>query len=128
MWLFWSQQYLHVCSIDSVLDLWVISPYRCHNSSVYPDLEIGPVGWGWRKHRLYLSRGARPSTTSVLDMTMKNLMVKFKYGWRFGECKVRLHCHRSRSTLSGVVAPDKGPIDRSNRTKLRSYAELDCLK
>ena len=28
----------------------------------------------------------------------------------------------------GAVAPDKGPIYGSNRTKLRSYAKLNCLK
>ena len=27
----------------------------------------------------------------------------------------------------GVVAPDKGPIYGSNRTKLRTYAKMNCL-
>ena len=29
---------------------------------------------------------------------------------------------------TGVVAPDKGPIYASNRTKLRTNAKLNCLK
>ena len=33
------------------------------------------VGWVWRIHRIYLSRGERPFLTSVLDMTLKNSMV-----------------------------------------------------
>ena len=27
----------------------------------------------------------------------------------------------------GMVAPDKGPINGLNRTKLHTYAELNCL-
>ena len=35
-----------------------------------------PVGWGCRIHRLHLSRGVRtPPPTSVLDMTLNNLML-----------------------------------------------------
>ena len=54
-----------------------------------------PVGWGCRIHRLLLCRGVRPPPTSVLDMTLNNLMVRFQQCWSFGECGVPLHCHRS---------------------------------
>ena len=38
----------------------------------------------------------RPRLTSVLDMTLNNLMVRFQQCWSFGECGVPLHCHRSQ--------------------------------
>ena len=34
--------------------------------------------------------------TSVLDMTVNNVMVKPKCCWSFGECGVSLHCHCSQ--------------------------------
>ena len=37
--------------------------------------------------------GVRPTSRSVLDMTLNNLMVKFQWCWSFGECGVSLHCH-----------------------------------
>ena len=37
-----------------------------------------------------------PPPTSVLDMTLNNLMVRFQQCWSFGECGVPLHCHRSQ--------------------------------
>ena len=40
-------------------------------------------------------RGVRPSPKSVLDITLNNLMVRFQ-PWRFWECRVLLHCHRSQ--------------------------------
>ena len=43
-----------------------------------------PVGRGVRSH----------PPTSVLDMTLNNLVVRFRYCWTFGECGVSLHCHR----------------------------------
>ena len=43
-----------------------------------------PVGWGCRIRRLHLCRGVRPPM-SVLDMTLKNLMVSFQWCWIFGE-------------------------------------------
>ena len=51
--------------------------------------------WGCRIHRLLLCRGVRHPPTSVLDMTLNNLMVRFQQCWSFGECGVPLHCHRS---------------------------------
>ena len=78
-----------------------------------------PVGWGCRIHRLLLCRGIRhPPSTSVLDMTLNNLMVRFQQCWSFGECGVPLHCHRSQVHFGPrVVAPDKGSIYGLNRTK-----------
>ena len=55
-----------------------------------------PVGWGCRIHRLLLCRGVRPLPTSVLGMTLNNLIVTFQQCWSFGECGVPLHCHRSQ--------------------------------
>ena len=55
-----------------------------------------PVSWGCRIHWLHLCRGVRPPITSVLDMTLNNLMVRFQQYWSFGECGVPLHCHRSQ--------------------------------
>ena len=34
--------------------------------------------------------------TSVPDMILNNLMVRFHCCWSFGECGVLLHCHRSQ--------------------------------
>ena len=36
-----------------------------------------PVGWGCRIHWLHLCRGIRSPLTSVLDMTLNNLMLRF---------------------------------------------------
>ena len=38
--------------------------------------QLGPGGWGCRIHRLHLCRGVRLPPTSVLDMTLNNVMVK----------------------------------------------------
>ena len=71
-----------------------ISSYYYDFSSLKMDC---PVGWGCRIHRLLLCRKVRPPpTTSVLDMTLNNLMVRFQQCWSFGECGVPLHCHRSQ--------------------------------
>ena len=37
-----------------------------------------------------------PPPTSVLDMTLNNLMVRFQQCWSFGKCGVPLHCHCSQ--------------------------------
>ena len=42
---------------------------------------------------LHLCRRVRLPSTSVLVMTLNNLMVKFQYYWSFGECGVPFHCH-----------------------------------
>ena len=48
----------------------------CQNGRLLP-IDCS-VGWGCRIHRLLLCRGVRPPPTSVLDMTLNNLMVKFQ--------------------------------------------------
>ena len=70
--------------------------YFVHFETVhYPALSC-PVSWDCRIHWLHLCRGVRPPLTSVLDMTLNNLMVRFQQCWSFGECGVPLHCHRSQ--------------------------------
>ena len=68
---------------------------------IYPTPPLGqdicPVSWGCRIHWLHLCRGVSPPPlTSVLVMTLNNLMVRFQQCWSFGECGVPLHCHRSQ--------------------------------
>ena len=75
------------------------------------------VGWGSRIHRLLLSRGVRPSSMNVLDMTLNNLMVRFHECWNFVGSGVSLYCHCSQLHSGLEVEPDKGPIYRLNRTK-----------
>ena len=57
---------------------------------------VCPVGWGFRIHWLLLCNGVRPTPTSVLDITLNNLMVRFQWSWNFGECGTPLHCHCSQ--------------------------------
>ena len=55
------------------------------------------VGWGCRIHWLHLCRGVDPPPlTSVLDMTLNNLIVKFQQCWSFREYGVPLHYHLSQ--------------------------------
>ena len=42
-----------------------------------------------------LKRGKRQHPTSVLDITLNNLMVRFQWCWSERECKVPFDCHRS---------------------------------
>ena len=61
---------------------------------------IGPVGRGCRIHQLLLCRGVRPPPTSVQDMILNDLMVKFQ------------KCTPSLPSLPGplwpgVIAPDR---------------------
>ena len=52
-----------------------------------PTIALCPVDWGCRIHRLLLCRGVRPHPpTSVLDMTLNNLMVRFQWCSSFREC------------------------------------------
>ena len=53
------------------------------------------VGWGCRIYRLLLFRGVRPPNECP-DMTLNNLMVKFRQCWSFGEYGVPLHCYCSQ--------------------------------
>ena len=51
-------------------------------------MPCSPVSWGCRIHWLHLCYGVRPPPTTVLDMTLNNLLAR---PWRFGECRVPLH-------------------------------------
>ena len=88
----------------------------CRGPQKYITFELVPtppavfclVSWGCKIHQLHLCGGVRPSLTSVLDMTLNNLMVRFQQCWSFGECRVALHCHCFRVHFRlGVVAPDR---------------------
>ena len=54
-----------------------------------------PVSWGCRICQLHLCRGIRLLPMSVLDMTLKHLMVRL-HSSSSGECRVPLHCHYSQ--------------------------------
>ena len=41
-----------------------------------------------------------PHPKSVLNMTLNNLMVRFRWCWNFAECRLRIHCNHSQ-ILSG---------------------------
>ena len=53
-----------------------------------------------------LQRGKTPPT-SVLDLTLNNLMVRFKWWWGFGECRAPLYYHRFKVHWPGVIEPDR---------------------
>ena len=61
-----------------------------------PPIKCCPVSWGCRIHWLHLCREVRHPPTSILDITLNNLMVRFQQCWSFGECGVPLRCHRSQ--------------------------------
>ena len=73
-----------------------LSSLKCANKWICCLNTHGPVSWGYRIHWLHLCRGVRPPPTSVLDMTLNNLMVRFQQCWSFGKCGVPLHCHCSQ--------------------------------
>ena len=94
-----------------------------------------PVSWGCRIHWLHLCRGVRPHLTSILDMTLNNLMVRFQQCWSFGECGVPLHCHRAQCNIltwpAGVNTADV--VDRSIDktgviTKKSSCPQVLCIR
>ena len=79
-----------------------------------------------------LQRGKIPPPTSVLDMTLNNLMVKFQL---WGMRSTPLLQLLPGSLWPGVVAPDRvlsmGQIewfDISTLYKQTTYAKLTCLK
>ena len=62
----------------------------------------------------FSAEGVRPPPpTSVLDMTLNNLMVRFQHCWNLTPSLPSL----PGPLWPGVVAPDKGPIYGLNRTK-----------
>ena len=89
-----------------------------HTSIVLPLFRDCPVGWGCRIHRFQLCRRVRPLPNECPGCDTKQ---------SDDEIPVMLELWGMRSTPSlsslsdllwlGVVAPDKGPINRFNRTK-----------
>ena len=75
-----------------------------------------PVGWGCRIHRLHLCRGVRPPLTSVLDMTLNNLMVRFQQCWALGNAEYPFIAIAPRSTLAQSGSTWWGPFYGLNRT------------
>ena len=85
-WRYWTSVFVFHFVLIPLAKTWIyfFSPPPC------------PVSWGWRIHWLHLCRGVRHPLTSVLDMTLNNLMVRLQQCWSFGECGVPLHCHCSQ--------------------------------
>ena len=53
--------------------------YLSHSLSLYINTYISSlIGWGFRIHLLFHYRRVRLPPTNVLDMTLKNLMVRFQ--------------------------------------------------
>ena len=83
-----------------------------------------------RVHWLHFCRGG-------LDPTPHNECPEYDTKQSDGEVPVMLGLWEMQSTLSlpslpgqlrpGMVAPDKGPVYGLNRTKLITYAKLNCL-
>ena len=65
------------------------------HTHTHTHIYICPVGWGAVEYTDCFSVRP-PPLTSVLDMTLNNLMVRFQQCWSFGECGVPLYCHRSQ--------------------------------
>ena len=86
-----------------------------------------PVGWGCRIHWLHFCRGVRhPHLTSVLDMTLNNLMVRFQQCWSFGECGVPLHCHwHTYAKMNCLIKLNSFKIEMFLTIKL--YLHLNCM-
>ena len=71
-WIVWNRTVFH---LNCVLMLnWIV-----WNGTVFTfNAVYFPVGWISRIHRLLLCRGVRHTPTSVLDMTLNNLMLRFQ--------------------------------------------------
>ena len=80
----------------------------------------GRVDWSCRIHRLHLCRGVRPPPTSVQDMTLNNLIVRFQWCWGFGEWQYPLFPLLFGPLWPGMVAPD--------RTLFMSQIKLECIR
>ena len=105
-----------------------------------------PVGRCCRIHWLHICRGVRP-LTSVVHMTLNNLMMRFQYSWSFGGMQSKYLLPSLPGPLwPRGVTPDKGQSmgeielncvlmlnwiarNRSVMTlKMRTHAKVNCLK
>ena len=75
-----------------------------------------PVGWGCKIHWLHLCRGVRPPLTSVLYMTLNNLIVRFQWCWSFGDAEHLFIDIAPRSTVARNGSIWSRPIYGLNRT------------
>ena len=95
--------------------------------SDFVSLKSNPIAWGCRIHQLHLCRVIRESPsfqTSVLDMTLNNLMVRLSNAGALGNVEYPFIAITSRSTLARNVSTWKGPIYDSNRT----VWHLNCVQ
>ena len=60
------------------------------------------VGWGYRIWQLHLCKGIRHDLSSVWDMTLNDLMVRFQ-SWSFRECWIILYCYYSQVYFDPVL-------------------------
>ena len=54
---------------------WVYKYFRPWQYIMCIQIYICPVGWGWRIHRLHLCKEVKKTPTSVLNMTLNDLIV-----------------------------------------------------
>ena len=66
--------------------------------------------------------------TSVLDITLNNLMVSLQWCQSLGNAEYPFIAIALRSILALSGSTWSGPIYGLNRTKLCTYAKLNCLK
>ena len=94
-------------------------PLHRHYSRV-PSMSC-PVGWGCWIHRLLLN------TPTGYDTKQSDGEVPI-ITWALGNAEYPFIAITPRSTLARSGSPWESPIFGSNRTKLRTYAKLNCLK
>ena len=80
---------------------WISEEYRVFLHCFYS--LVCPVGY--RIHRLHLYSEVTPST-SVLDMTLNNLIMRSQWCWSFGKCTPSLPS-LSGPLWPGIIAPDR---------------------
>ena len=101
--------------LQSITNLSVKSKWYKH--------ERCPVSWDWRIHQLLLCRGERSvyniKQSEGDDPVIRELL---------GNAEYLFIAITPRSTLARSDNTWYGPIYRSNKTKLWTYAKLNCLK
>ena len=82
---------------EALVSTWIEFMSFIQGSTIF-SFSRRPVGWGSRIPTASLKRG-KTSPCSVLDMIVNNLMARLQ-SWRFGECRVTLHCYYSQVHLN----------------------------
>ena len=94
---FYACVYLHYCKKKKKKKKALFFSFMCVVTLIVLPQFSWPVGWGCKIHWLHLCRGVNPPPTSVLDMTLNNLMELS-----------RMQSTPSLPSLPGpVVAPDR---------------------